>query len=120
MGRNPGLDTLLELHGECFQMENGYWTKIEAWKVEPTKERPHGIRYCLTLHNRYNKRVFGYDNAHAPPSKGKRHGPHRGRIVAYDHMHQTSTDTGTPYSFVDAQQLLEDFFNAVNRIVDGE
>lgn len=118
MSRDPGLDSLLDLNGECFRMDNGYWTKIEAWRVTPTPQIPHGIRYCLTLHDRYNKRVFGYDNAHAPPSRSR--GKYKGRIVEFDHSHQSAADTGTPYAFVSAQQLVDDFFNAVNRIVYGE
>jgi hypothetical protein len=31
------LQTLLDLDGEIFQMENGYWTKFEANRAEPTK-----------------------------------------------------------------------------------
>ncbi|MCF6765187.1 hypothetical protein L3V82_05340 [Thiotrichales bacterium 19S3-7] len=56
--RDVGIDTLLELNGEIFHDDSGYWYKIEAYLVEPTKERPHGIRYNLTLHNKYNKRIL--------------------------------------------------------------
>lgn len=70
---SQGLETLLEMHGEVFPMENGYWTKIEAKRVPSTEHIPHGIRYCLTLHDRHNKRVLGYDNAHGVPSR-KRYG----------------------------------------------
>ena len=35
----------------------------------PKPEIPHGIRYNLTLHNRHNKRVMGFDNAHAVKGK---------------------------------------------------
>ena len=59
------IDVLLSMHGEQVYRDDGYWWKIEAWSVPPTEERPHGIRYNLTLHNKYNKRVFGHDNAHA-------------------------------------------------------
>ncbi len=36
-------------------------------------EVPHEIRYALTLHEPYGKRILGYDNAHAvkPPKKFK-------------------------------------------------
>lgn len=63
-----GLDVLLDLNGTEYTEENGYWYKIEAWRVKVTKERPHGIRYNLTLHNNYNKRIIGFDNAHLPPN----------------------------------------------------
>jgi hypothetical protein len=116
--RDIGLDVLLELNGTEYTEENGYWYKIEAWRVEPSKEIPHGIRYNLTLHNNYNKRIIGFDNAHAvkPASSAK----FKGRVVAYDHKHRTATDTGVPYEFSSAQQLLSDFFDEVNKRIEGD
>ena len=115
MGKDPGLDVLLELHDTEYIEDNGYWYKIEAWKVEPSNEIPHGIRYNLTLHNNHNKRIIGFDNAHAVKSKKK--GRFIGRIIAYDHQHKSAVDKGTPYEFSSAQQLISDFFNEVNRIL---
>ena len=59
------LENLLNLHGEVFPMDNDYWIKFEAYQVEPTKKIPHGVRYSLTLHDKNNNRVIGYDNAHS-------------------------------------------------------
>src|SRR5438105_4068065 len=59
-----GLDTLLDLDGSIFEQEDGFWIKVEAKRVEHSASIPHGIKYCLTLHNRYGTRVMGYDNAH--------------------------------------------------------
>lgn len=120
MSRDPALDYLLALHNEVMVMENGYWTKFEIWEVAPSKHIPHGIRYNLTLHDHYNKRIFGYDNAHAPSGKANRRGRYKGRIIEYDHVHLNQTDTGTPYRFTSAQQLMNDFFEAVDRIVEGK
>lgn len=103
-----GLDVLLGLHGTEFTEENGYWYKIEAWRVDVSKEIPHGIRYNLTLHNNYNRRILGFDNAHAIKSTSKAR--FKGRIITYDHKHSSATDSGTPYIFSNAQQLLNDFF----------
>ena len=64
MRSDPAIDTLLDLHGETIDQEGGYWMKIEAWRVDATEEIPHGIRYSLTLHDPYGKRILGYDNAH--------------------------------------------------------
>ncbi len=50
MDRDPGIETLLDLHGQIIDQGKGYWVKIEAWRVEATHETPHGIRYSLTLH----------------------------------------------------------------------
>ena len=47
-GREPGLETLLELDGEIFHLDKGYWTKIEAKLIEPNENIPHGIRYSLS------------------------------------------------------------------------
>jgi hypothetical protein len=60
-----GLDNLLNLDGEIFPMDNGYWAKFEARRVPASPQMTHGIRYSLTLHDRNNTRVIGYDNAHA-------------------------------------------------------
>ncbi len=113
---DSGLDILLDLNGTEYTEENGYWYKIEVWRIRPTKERPHGIRYNLTLHNNYNKRITGFDNAHLPPNKRK---GYKGRIIEFDHVHEHSLDKGTVYEFKDAEQLLSDFFERVNTIMNG-
>jgi hypothetical protein len=76
------IDSLLDLDGSVLEQEAGFWIKIEARKVDPTEHMPHGIRYSLTLHNRYGTRVLGDDNAHAvkPPGKFK----FAGRRLPYD------------------------------------
>jgi hypothetical protein len=91
------------------------WLKIQVWRVEISAEVPHGIRYALTLHEPYGKRILGYDNAHAvkPPKKFK----YAGRRLSYDHKHRHVHDKGVPYEFQDAQQLLVGFFNEVDRVL---
>ena len=68
---DPVIDTLLDLDGSILDQENGYWIKIEAKRSVISDEVPHGIRYSLTLHEPYGKRILGYDNAHVvkPPKK---------------------------------------------------
>ena len=109
-GDDPGLETLLEMDGEVFPMDSGYWTKIEARRVDPSPQIPHGIRYSLTLHDAHNGRVIGYDNAHG--IKPKRKG-YAGRRVAWDHRHDRETVEN--YEFSSAGQLMEDFWDDVNR-----
>jgi hypothetical protein len=46
MREDPGIETLLELHGQIIDQGDGYWVKIEAWRVDATAEIPHGIR-CI-------------------------------------------------------------------------
>lgn len=106
-----GLEALLDLDGEVFPMENGYWTKIEAKKVEPNDHIPHGIKYTLTLHDKFNRRVIGYDNAHGV--KTKKHGARR---VVWDHKHQNNHIS--KYEFENAGKLLEDFWDDVDRVLN--
>lgn len=58
------LNTLLELNGYTFRLDKGYWVKFEAYVVNATEQIPHGVSYCITLHDHYNRRIIGFDNAH--------------------------------------------------------
>jgi len=53
----PGLEALLDLDGEVFCLDSGYWTKFEVKRVEASVAIPHGIRYSLTLYDRFNRRI---------------------------------------------------------------
>jgi hypothetical protein len=112
---DPAVATLLELNGSVLDQGDGYWIKIDAWTVAPSAFIPHGVRYSLTLHNRYGTRVLGYDNAHAVrrPNRFK----YAGQILPYDHQHRSASDKGIPYEYQDAAQLFEDFFEAVDRVI---
>ena len=112
---DQAINTLLDLDGSVLEQEGGFWIKIEAKRIDPTKFIPHGIRYSLTLHNRYGKRVLGYDNAHAvkPPGKFK----FAGQRLPYDHKHRSASDKGVPYTFGSAQGLLEEFFAEVDKVI---
>ncbi len=90
---------------------------MKPGKVNPTPEIPHGIRYNLTLHNNYNRRIMGFDNAHAIKTRKSR--GYKGRIITYDHIQQTPIDKGTPYEFTSAEQLLHDFLQRVNNILNN-
>ena len=49
--RDPGLDTLLDLHGQTlFVDEVGHWVKFVVVRTDATAERRHGLSYSLTLH----------------------------------------------------------------------
>ena len=98
--------TLLDLHDQIIDQEDGYWLKIEAWEVTPSKDIPHGIRYTLTLHVPNGKRILGFDNAHAVKIKGKKYS---GQRFPFDHKYRHVSDKGVPYEFKDAFQLLSDF-----------
>lgn len=108
----PGLEALLSLNGEVFWMDGGHWTRLEAWQVEASQHVPHGIRYCLTLHDRSNRRLLGYDNAHAVQGRRRRF---QGKRVVWDHKHDGAQVT--PYEFESPATLLEDFWADVQKIV---
>lgn len=101
------------LNGEIYPMDNGYWVKFEAWQVKPNTQVPHGIRYSLTLHDHDNRRVLGFDNAHAPKPGRKRYGA---RKTTWDHKHQREKTTA--YGFESPGQLLEDFWRETYRIIE--
>jgi hypothetical protein len=111
----PGLEVLLDLHGSIIDQEGGYWVAIEAWHVETSRHIPHGVRYSLTLHEPYGRRILGYDNAHAAslPKKFK----FAGRRLPFDHKHRHASDRGVPYEFQSAYQLLQDFFHDVDEVL---
>lgn len=110
------VEPLLDLDGSILDQGNGYWIKIRARRIPPTAGVPHGIAYSLTLHNRYGTRILGYDNSHAvkPPGKFK----YAGRVLGHDHVHRHAHDQGTPYEYSTAHQLLQDFFDAVDRTLE--
>jgi hypothetical protein len=111
-GEDASLGTLLDLDGENFPMDNGYWTKFEAYRVAPTEQIPHGIRYSLTLHDRNNTRVLGFDNAHTFKPKKNRH---TARKITWDHKHKR--EKVRPYEFESASRLIEDFWKDVAEIL---
>lgn len=64
VGKDSGLETLLQLDGEVFHLDNGFWVQFKVHTTMKNIHIPHGIKYSLTLHDRYNRRIVGYDNAH--------------------------------------------------------
>lgn len=102
------LENLLNLDGEIFLMDGGYWVKFEAKKVEMSEAIPHGVRYSLTLHDKTNQRILGFDNAHSYKPRNAKYGAKK---ETWDHIHKRM-DT-FPYEFDSADQLMEDFWRAV-------
>ncbi len=112
--KDVGLEALLSLDGEVFRMDNGYWTKFEVKRITSTPEIPHGIRYNLTLHDKSNRRVLGFDNAHAVKPKRRKHGARR---LIWDHEHHK--ELVEPYEFESPVQLMEGFWKAVDEIMSS-
>ena len=106
------MQRLLDLDGERFQMGDGYWIKIDVKQVAVSAEIPHGIRYSLTLHDPYGKRLLGFDNAHAVKKRRR----YQNKRVERDHRHDG--EQVAAYAFDGPEKLMEDFWNAVNTILD--
>jgi hypothetical protein len=81
----------------------------------PTEERSHGLSYSFTLHAPDGTRLVGFDDAHRVPAKGSRFKP---KSPASDHWHRTETDPGRPHQFKDAETLIDDFFDEVERVLN--
>lgn len=113
-GSEHGLEFLLAFDGRIHYLEKGYWLKFAIARVEATKNRPHGLSYSFTLHAPDGTRLVGFDNAHDVSPKGSRL-KRRGETT--DHWHRTDEDPGRPYQFKDAETLIDDFFNEVERVL---
>ncbi len=106
------LETLFDMVG-IGEVGGGYWYKIEAERVEPSGQRPHGVKYSLTLHAPAGDRLLGIDNAHGI-AEGS--GPGKKRPVEWDHEHRG--EATRIYDYVSAADLLADFFALVDRVLD--
>jgi len=111
------LQNLLELDGTRFVLDEllGIWVKFDIKKIQISENRPHGIKYSLTLHDRSNKRIIGFDNAHAI-EYGRKNQVAPMRI--YDHWHREEADKGIPYSYINAGKLMEDFWTQVDKVLN--
>jgi hypothetical protein len=110
---DSGLQTLLDMDGETGEVGGGYWYKIEARTIEPTAGRPNGVKYSLTLHTLYGTRVYGIDNAHEPKiTKGL------GRVTRDEYDHEHKNRKVEFYGYTDAMELLKDFFENVEIILE--
>ncbi len=108
--------TLLDLHGSMHRPGRRLLAEDRSLASCAQPKHPHAIRYNLTLHESYGRRILGFDNAHAikPPKKFK----YAGRVLPYDHKHRHPSDKGVLYGFTTAHQLLSDFFDEVDRVLD--
>jgi len=112
-----GLEYLLGLDGNIeVQNDAGYWVSMVVASVPVTEERPHGIKYSLTLHAPDNTRLIGFDNAHGVKPVGS-HFKHAGKKFPYDHRHRHALDEGVLYEFDTAYQLVSDFYAEVDRVL---
>src|SRR5262245_59501607 len=112
---DEGLERLLDLDGFLAEVGGGFWVKIVAQRVPPDAQRPQGVSYTLTLHDPDGRRVFGIDNAHVVRLTG---GPAGRSSSARDHLHRG--ESVRPYSYRDAEILMDDFWREVEAILKKE
>ena len=112
--RDSSLDALLDLDGETFVVDRTgqHWVRFRVRRVAPTRDRPHGIDYSLTLHGAEGTRLVGFDNAHRARSGSGPGGRHQ---KPYDHKHRYRTIR--PYEYQDAATLLVDFWAEVDAVL---
>lgn len=96
---------LLAYDGRRYWLRNGWSLRFQIREAPPNSGRPHCVKYSLTLHDATGLRLLGFDNAHAVLG-----------ATTYDHEHRFRSERGPlPYRFQDADRLLVDFFDAVER-----
>lgn len=112
--RDASLDNLLFLDGERFviDVDGKFWVRFEVKQCEVTAERPHGLKYSLTLHGEDGARLLGFDNAH-PIREGS--GPGARTRIEFDHKH--SGEQIRFYVYNDAATLLANFWIEVEMIL---
>ncbi|MCX7114372.1 MAG: hypothetical protein NTW08_00430 [Gammaproteobacteria bacterium] len=107
------LENLLDLDGIKMVIDEklGLWVKFEV-SITSLSVRSNGIRYSLSLHDQYGRRIIGFDNAHEVEYGAK-------RLVSpkriFDHWHVDEHDKGQPYHYVNAGKLVEDFWVGVEK-----
>lgn len=96
---------LLDYDRRRYWLANGWSIRFRIAAVAPTTARPHGIKYAFTLHDVDGTRLLGFDNAHGVP-----------RAQAHDHRHRfRRAGELVPYDFRGADELICDFFTAVEQ-----
>jgi Family of unknown function (DUF6516) len=96
---------LLDYDRRRYWLTNGWSIRFRVAEVETTATRPHGIKYAFTLHDADGTRLLGFDNAHGVA-----------RAQAYDHRHRFRRPAElVPYDFRGADELICDFFAAVEQ-----
>ena len=114
VNRDPSREAMLDLDGQVLVVDpaGGHWVKFVVRQVAPSRERPHGLNYSLTLHDAAGIRLVGFDNAHPIRESVRPGGKARS---PYDHKHRLGIVR--PYRFRDAGTLIEDFWREVDSVL---
>ncbi len=103
MDTDEALLRLLDYDGRCYRLAQGWSLKFRIAPAPVTPERPHGVRYALTLHDAAMVRLLGFYNAHGVP-----------RRQAFDHRHRfRRTSELVPLRLCRRRPAAMDFFDAV-------
>jgi hypothetical protein len=111
--RAGGFAALEDYDGYEFVFENGYCARFE-FKRDETRRGAHPYKYSLTLHSPSGRRLVGFDNAH-PVRRAS--GRFKRLSKGSDHWHRDAADKGRPFDFKTPENLLEDFFREVERVL---
>ncbi|HEY4940136.1 MAG TPA: DUF6516 family protein [Rhizomicrobium sp.] len=90
---------------------DGFWVTIRVSKVEPDALKPHGIDYSLCLLSPDDDCLLRFDNAH-PIRVGRK------LTQTNDHVHKGGRVK--PYVYSDPEELMKDFWNAVDEILKAK
>jgi hypothetical protein len=64
MGKAKKIGALMTARRHEFDFTHGYRVRFETRRIEPTKGRPYGVKYSLTLKDPAGCRIYGIDNTH--------------------------------------------------------
>jgi Family of unknown function (DUF6516) len=97
------LERLLDFDRRRYWLRNDWSVQFRVCRVQAHTGRPAGIKYSLTLHDDIGQRLLGFDNAHAVRAG-----------ATFDHRHWfRNMRLVKPYVYSGPDQLLVDFFEAV-------
>src|SRR5471032_2328364 len=115
MAEDAGLEMLLSLDGASWEAADGFLVEFSVNRTAKTAQRPQGVTYALVFRPKGGEPFVRFDNANAIERPGSRFVK---APVAYDHWHRDERDSGRPYGFTTAAQLLEDFWREVKRAMN--
>lgn len=109
-GDDEAFRRLLDYNGRVYWLANGWCLKFEVKGAEVTESRPYGVKYSFTLHDVEMERLYGIDNAHSIS-----------RQQLFDHEHRyRNTAEVVAYEYRGADELICDFFEAIEKIFERE
>jgi hypothetical protein len=107
---DEAMQRLLDFDRRRYWPLNGWSIRFRIAEVSASMGRPKDIKYSFTLHDIDGTRLLGFDNAHRVAGRD-----------LYDHRHRfRRADEPEPYEFQGADELICDFFDAVEQVCRRE